>query len=91
MRTFNIADDFALRLSERAHHQGISVDQLVRQYIDEYIQHQNLVYIAEDKRIVLRSYHLTVDQDDALSGIAFKFQTTKGKIFRSAIAQGLGF
>lgn len=90
LRVFHISDDLALRLSNRAHGQGIALNILARQFIDEYIKQQKFVYIAEDKRTVLRSYHLTVEQDEALAGIAFKFRTTKGKIFRSAIAQGLG-
>lgn len=91
LRVFHLPDDFALRLVERAHSQGVVAADLVREYIDQYINHQKLVYIADDKRTVLRSYYLTKDQDEALKGIAFKFQTTKGKIFRSAMAQGLGF
>lgn len=91
MRTFFIDKELALRLSNRASLERGSVGDLVRMFVENYVSGTSW-QTDQDKTdgMVLRSYYLTREQDILLDILAEKFHTTKGNVFRSAIADGMG-
>ena len=94
LRTFNIPDEHALRLSNRAIFFNLNPADLVRKYLDEFLANPTMPDqvspLKENDKIVLRSYYLTDEQDIKLSELAGQLQTTKGELFRKAIHKGLG-
>ena len=91
LRTFYIDEEMALRLSNRASYEKKSPGDLAREYVEAYVSGSSWK-TDQDKKdgMVLRSYHLTREQDILLDILAEKFHTTKGNVFRSAIADGMG-
>jgi hypothetical protein len=91
LRTFKILERQALRLANRAGSMDIEQGQLVRNYIDAYLSNPEMPSSSpsEDKK-VLRSFYLTVEQDNKLQELADKNQVSKGFLFRQAIDKGLG-
>lgn len=91
LRTFLIDEEMALRLSNRASYEKKGPGELAREYVEAYVSSSSWNIIQDNTDgMALRSYHLTHEQDILLDVLANKFQTTKGNVFRSAIAEGMG-
>lgn len=91
LRNFFIDEEMALRLSNRASYEKKAPSELAREYVEAYVSANSWSFTQDTTDgMVLRSYHLTHEQDILLSVLANKFQTTKGNVFRAAIAEGMG-
>ena len=91
LRTFLIDEEMALRLSNRASYEKKAPNELAQEYVEDYVSDNSWNIIQDNTDgMALRSFHLTQEQDMLLDVLANKFQTTKGNVFRSAIAKGIG-
>jgi hypothetical protein len=91
LRTFLIDEEMALRLSNRASYEKKAPSELVREHVEAYVSSNSWSIIQDNTEgMALRSYHITREQDILLDVLANKFHTTKGNVFRSAIAEGMG-
>ncbi len=88
LRTFKISDSQALRLSNRASGNSENTADLVRKYLDSFLENPEVFVPTEPD--TLRSYYLTVEQDVKLTELSKKLNLTKGTLFRIAIDKSLG-
>lgn len=90
LRNFYVTEQQAIVLGERADSLGMAVGDLVREYVDAYLADPKIYTFQSESRTVLRSYHLTIQQDTGLQTVSDRHGLPKGMIFRLAINEGLG-